>query len=63
MLEWVEATKNQEDLLLDKMGDPQRPSYFIIEAIGKEEAHPTQRKIPLSQNVAEGVGQHRVRLL
>ena len=59
---WVEATKNQEDLLLDETGDPQRPSHFI-EAIGKEEAHPNPRKIPLSQNMAEGAGHHQVRLL
>ncbi|RZS05210.1 hypothetical protein BHM03_00035680 [Ensete ventricosum] len=28
MLEWVEAVENQEDPLLDEVGDPQRPSYF-----------------------------------
>ncbi|RWV83933.1 hypothetical protein GW17_00054398 [Ensete ventricosum] len=45
MLEWVEATKNQEDPLLDEAGDSQRPSYFIIETI-KEEAHLQQVEDP-----------------
>ncbi|RZS00607.1 hypothetical protein BHM03_00030351 [Ensete ventricosum] len=45
MLEWVEATENQEDPLLDEAGDPQRPSRFIIEAI-EEEAHPQQVEDP-----------------
>ncbi|RWW12309.1 hypothetical protein GW17_00024032 [Ensete ventricosum] len=45
MLEWVEATENQEDPLLDEAGDPQCPSRFIIEAI-EEEAHPQQVEDP-----------------
>ncbi|RWW43636.1 hypothetical protein BHE74_00050681, partial [Ensete ventricosum] len=45
MLEWVEATENQEDPLLDEAGDSQRPSYFIIETI-KEEAHLQQVEDP-----------------
>ena len=40
MLEWVEVTENQEDPLLDGVGDPQCPSCFITEAIEEEEAHP-----------------------
>ncbi|RRT64393.1 hypothetical protein B296_00037706 [Ensete ventricosum] len=44
MLEWVEATENQEDPLLDEVGDPQRPSRFITEAIKEEEAYPQQEE-------------------
>ncbi|RRT31713.1 hypothetical protein B296_00058577 [Ensete ventricosum] len=45
MLEWVEATENQEDPLLDEAGDSQRPSCFIIETI-EEEAHLQQVEDP-----------------
>ncbi|RWW49155.1 hypothetical protein BHE74_00044722 [Ensete ventricosum] len=40
MLEWVDAVENQENPLLDEVGDPPRPSRFITEAIEEEEAHP-----------------------
>ncbi|RRT74678.1 hypothetical protein B296_00029786 [Ensete ventricosum] len=52
-LEWVEMAENQEDPLLDKAGDPQRPSCFITETIKEEKAHSQQVENPLSQNVAE----------
>ncbi|RWV85416.1 hypothetical protein BHE74_00058480 [Ensete ventricosum] len=39
ILEWVEAAKNQEDLLLDKAGDPLRLSRFITMVI-EEETYP-----------------------
>lgn len=62
-MKWVKATENQEDPLIDKARDPPRASCFIIETIEEKEAHPNRRKIPLGQNVMEGAGQHRVRLL
>ncbi|RWV78548.1 hypothetical protein GW17_00060461 [Ensete ventricosum] len=46
MLEWVEATENQDNPLLDEAGDPQRPSRFITEAIEEEEANPQQMENP-----------------
>ncbi|RRT37452.1 hypothetical protein B296_00058187 [Ensete ventricosum] len=44
--EWIEATENQEDPLLDGEGDPQHPSRFITEAIKEEDEHPQQVKNP-----------------
>ncbi|RWW09525.1 hypothetical protein GW17_00026985, partial [Ensete ventricosum] len=40
MLECVDAVENQENPLLDEVGDPPRPSRFITEAIEEEEAYP-----------------------
>ncbi|RWV80804.1 hypothetical protein GW17_00057861, partial [Ensete ventricosum] len=44
MLEWVETTENQDDPLLDEVGDPQRPLHFITETIEKEKAYPQQEE-------------------
>ncbi|XP_065028298.1 uncharacterized protein LOC135651798 [Musa acuminata AAA Group] len=46
MLDWVEATENQEDPLFDEAGDPQCPSRFIPEAMEEEEAQPQQVENP-----------------
>ncbi|RRT60240.1 hypothetical protein B296_00045125, partial [Ensete ventricosum] len=46
MLEWVGASKSQEDTLLVEAGDPPRPSRFITKAIEEEEAHPQQEEDP-----------------
>ena len=44
ILEWLKSVENQEDPLLDEMGNLYYPLHFIIEAIEEEEAYPQQEK-------------------